>query len=163
MIIKIIVCIVIVGAVGIIAHTIAKKLEQKKTSVSFEEAMNLLDLPLVTVFVNRKKLNLIVDTGCDTSCLSKFGQSIAQIKSTKSSSTSVGADGKAVQVQDSTLDFTLKKHKYSQHFTIREGLDEAFAIVKQECGVQLHGLLGSDFLNTHNYVIDYKDHILYKK
>lgn len=42
-------------------------------------------------------------------------------------------------------------------------LDAAFGVVKQESGVQLHGILGSKFFEKYKYVIDYKDCIAYIK
>ena len=53
-----------------------------------------------------------------------------------------------------------KNQEFEEEFSIAD-LDKAFRIVREESGVQIHGILGSRFFEKYKYVLDFKDYIAY--
>ena len=60
------------------------------------------------------------------------------------------------------MSVTYKNQVFEEEFGIAD-LDEAFSVVKQESGVQIHGILGSKFFERYKYVLDFKELIAYIK
>ena len=44
-----------------------------------------------------------------------------------------------------------------------DSIKELFDTIKEDYGVTIHGILGTNFLDKYNYVIDFKDYIIYRK
>jgi hypothetical protein len=42
-------------------------------------------------------------------------------------------------------------------------LNDLFNTIKENYGVTVHGILGTNFLDKYNYVIDFKDYKLYRR
>lgn len=166
MIITIITAIIAI-ALGVIVALTFNMLEDyytKRNKVSFKSNIDILGMPVVTIQANNTNLNLLIDTGAETSILSTEGAIVSRLAiNPEKAAKSLGADGVLCDVFVGDLKFTLKKEPYEQVFWVRDSLDAAFASILKDEGIQIHGLLGSDFFNSNNYVIDYKDHILYKK
>ncbi len=160
MILNIICVTLIVLAAATVANTI--ELKTKNNNVSFKEAMELLELPVVTLNVNNNKLKFIIDTGCTTSCINESIVKSLNIETKNIGNTHYGIDGNKVALNTCTIDFKLKNKNYSFDFNTAN-MDKVFTYIKESEGVQIHGLLGSDFLDKYNYVVDYKDYSLYKK
>ena len=53
-----------------------------------------------------------------------------------------------------------KDNSFEDTFTILN-MDSAFRQVKEDSGVQLHGILGSLFFQKYKYVIDFKSLVAY--
>ena len=75
----------------------------------------------------------------------------------------VGIEGnKAVNTGFCEMTITYKGQEFIGDFCIHD-LDDAFAIVKEESGVQIHGILGSLFFQKYKYVFDFESLIAYSK
>ncbi len=160
MIINVICIILLVLTAATVVNTI--EIKKKQNNVSFQEAMNLIELPIVTVNVNNSRLNFVIDTGCSNSCINKSVTEKLKIPCKDLGNTHIGIEGNVAHLTTSSIGFRLKKKNYLFDFNVTN-MDNAFNYIKEMNGIQLHGLLGSDFLSKYNYVIDYKDCILYKK
>lgn len=136
---------------------------QKKQSImSFKEALDLTDVPIVTFYEGDTKLNFLLDTGSSDSHISQTAANILQKTPTKigfSCTTAMGKTSDEVHQVEAVLSY--KGSDYPHTLIIMPTLDTAFEEVKKTSGVQLHGILGSDFFNKYNYVLDFKDMIAY--
>lgn len=134
----------------------------RQSVMSFKEALDLTDVPIVTFYEGDTKLNFLLDTGSSDSHISQTAADILQKTPTKigfSCTTAMGKTSGDVHQIDAILSY--KGSDYPQTLIITPSLDEAFEEIKRTSGVQLHGILGSDFFNKYNYVLDFKDMIAY--
>ena len=74
----------------------------------------------------------------------------------------IGIEGNKVSNQFCKMSVAYKNQVFEEEFSIAD-LDEAFGVVKQESGVQIHGILGSKFFERYKYVLDFKELIAYIK
>ena len=122
-------------------------------TLNFHKSIVFTELPIVTLNSNGKSFNFLVDTGSNLSHL-KLGvaeQMNSQKIETKMKSSIMTGNGNVEQYgyYDVTFDLS-KKVKITQSFEIMD-LEETFA----NWGVEVHGILGVDFLVAHNYKIDF--------
>lgn len=122
--------------------------------------MDLVELPIITFYNKDKKLNFLLDTGSDLSYINKsILPSLEYIEINESRNIiSVGGNSQSLGCCNMTV--TYKSQKFIDRFYISD-LDEAFAAIKAETGVQIHGILGSKFFVKYKYVLDFKDLIAY--
>ena len=67
-----IIIVLVIASLSILVIYLANKTRQEKLDkMSFKEAMDLCNLPVVTFVNNGKKLNFILDTGAETSVINK--------------------------------------------------------------------------------------------
>ena len=59
-----------------------------------------------------------------------------------------------------TLPFTFEGQVYKPKFCVKPLLN-TFIGIEDESGIQIHGLLGTDFLLENQWVIDFKEHIIH--
>ena len=60
------------------------------------------------------------------------------------------------------LTVSYRNQKFHEEFSAAD-LNKAFNAVKQETGVQIHGILGSRFFEKYQYVLDFKELAAYIK
>ena len=127
--------------------------QSKRVNMSFKEAMDLVELPVVTFFNGKKKLNFLLDTGSN---ISQINSSVLPLLDYKK------IDGKDMDVMGIEGNKVNTKFCEINEFCIHN-LDEAFAIIKEESGVQIHGILGSLFFQKYKYILDFNSLIAYNK
>ncbi len=160
MVINVIIIVLLVLTATTVVNTV--ELYTKNNNVSFKEAMELLEFPIVTIKTQDKALKFVIDTGCTNSCINASTINNLGITPTNVGNSHYGIDGNKVDLLTCNLGFSLKRKSYNFDFNVAD-MDKVFDCIKESNGVQIHGLIGSDFLSKYNYVIDYKDCILYKK
>lgn len=141
-------------------------LKQKKVDykVSIKESMDLTNLPIITLYDGDIKLNFLLDSGSNYSYISK--ESSKALLGTPidiegfNYLTCNGSDSVSKKI-DSVLKY--KDLEFKTELMINESLDSTFADVKNQNGVQLHGILGSDFLSKNKYVLDFANLVVYPK
>ena len=161
MVLKIVVILLVVILLAVIINGAENYCKQKKReNISFKEAMDLVELPIITFYNKDKKLNFLLDTGSDLSYINKsILPSLEYIEINESRNIiSVGGNSQSLGCCDMTV--TYKSQKFIDRFYISD-LDEAFGAIKAETGVQIHGILGSKFFVKYKYVLDFKDLIAY--
>ena len=82
------------------------------------------------------------------------------VESTGEESNIIGIEGNKVNCKICKMIIKRKNQEFEEEFSIAD-LDKAFRIVKEESGVQIHGILGSRFFEKYKYVLDFKDYIAY--
>lgn len=158
-VIIVLLCLIIIG---ITWRYFLKKEAVKNTALSFKEAMDLTNLPVVTFYHGRQKLNMLLDTGSTDNIISKEYLDKIYFTSTGEKRPLFGKEGNIVydDVVSTTLSYS------GLHFTIpvvAADMAEAFSIIKNESGVTIHGILGSNFFTRYRYVLDFDKLMFYKK
>lgn len=163
--------ILILGIVGVvilvlvivfIINTIDDIRKRNNSKISFKEAMDLVELPVVTFYNGDTKLNFLLDTGSNVSYINSSIIPLLVHEKTDKEMNTIGIEGNKVSNQFCKMSVTYKNQVFEEEFSIAD-LDEAFGIVKQESGVQIHGILGSKFFERYKYVLDFKELTAYIK
>lgn len=158
-----IVCVVILVLVIVfITNTINDIRKRNNSKISFKEAMDLVELPVVTFYNGDTKLNFLLDTGSNVSYINSSIIPLLVHEKTDKEMDTIGIEGNKVSNQFCKMPVTYKNQVFEEEFSIAD-LDEAFNVIKQESGVQIHGILGSKFFERYKYVIDFKELIAYIK
>lgn len=160
MILEIIGVVILVLVVAFIANTIDDMRKRNNSKISFKEAMDLVELPVVTFYNGDKKLNFLLDTGSNVSYINSSIIPLLDHEKTDKEMNTIGIEGNKVSNQFCKMSVTYKNQVFEEEFSIAD-LDEAFSVVKQESGVQIHGILGSKFFERYKYVLDFKKLVAY--
>lgn len=153
-------CVIfLIIAVAVTSGVIAG-VRKKSSEISFREAMDLAELPVITFYNGDKKINFLLDTGSNISYLNESIVSSLVTESTGEASNIIGIEGNKVNCKICKMIIRRKNQEFEEEFSIAD-LDKAFSIVKKESGVQIHGILGSRFFAKYKYVLDFKDYIAY--
>ena len=156
----IIICAIILIITAAIITGILAGIKKKNSEISFREAMDLAELPVITFYNGDRKINFLLDTGSNISYLNKSIVSSLVVESTGEESNIIGIEGNKVNCKICKMIIRRKNQEFEEEFSIAD-LDKAFRIVKEESGVQIHGILGSRFFEKYKYVLDFKDYIAY--
>lgn len=156
----IIICVIILIIAAAIITGILAGIKKKNSEISFREAMDLAELPVITFYNGDRKINFLLDTGSNISYLNKSIVSSLVVESTGEESNIIGIEGNKVNCKICKMIIKRKNQEFEEEFSIAD-LDKAFRIVKEESGVQIHGILGSRFFEKYKYVLDFKDYIAY--
>lgn len=134
--------------------------QKKREDMSFREAMDLVELPIVTFYNGDKKLNFLLDTGSDLSHINKSLLPSLKYREVEESKnfTSIGGTSQSIGCCNMTI--TYKDKEFTDKFYTSD-LDEAFGVIKAETGVQIHGILGSKFFAKYKYILDFDNLIAY--
>ena len=156
----VIICEIILIITAAIITGILAGIEKKNSEISFREAMDLVELPVITFYNGDRKINFLLDTGSNISYLNKSVVSSLVVESTGEESNIIGIEGNKVNCKICKMIIRRKNQEFEEEFSIAD-LDKAFRTVREESGVQIHGILGSRFFEKYKYVLDFKDYIAY--
>ena len=161
LIIQFIIVVVSVAATAFIIN----KIEEDKFSrrISFKETMDLLELPVITMWYKNIKLHFLLDTGSNNCILTKEVADTLNLSNVGESEI-YGLEGNTQSVYCAILDLTYHDHLFKDNYFQIVDMSQAFARLKAESGLTIHGILGSRFMQTHKYVLDFDKLIAsYKK
>lgn len=153
----------IVLAVIFAIYRVTSKIDNKN-SISFMETFNLTEMPIVTFLAGDSKINFLLDTGSTQSFISKEASRLVtgtEMMCGMNLISAQGAEGLTCKVIDTTL--TYKDRDYEVRLFVNKGLDATFNEMKSSKGVNLHGVLGADFLDKHSYIVDFEKYLAYPK
>lgn len=163
MVLKIVVILLVVILLAVIINGVENYCKQKKReNISFREAMDLAELPIITFYNKDKKLNFLLDTGSDLSYINKSILPSLEYTEISESRNIISVGGNTQSLGCCNMSVTYKSQKFIDKFYI-SGLDEAFGVIKAETGVQIHGILGSKFFAKYKYILDFESLIAYSK
>lgn len=162
MILEIALTIIAVVAIGYTVNLCENKIELNNRKMSFKESMDLAEMPVVTFYQGDNKFNFLLDTGSNYSHISKEAAKEIQgeIINTQAKVSGIG-EGITSGVCKTTLSY--KGTSYDIDLSITDHLTDAFAAIKAETGVQVHGLIGNQFFQKHKYVLDFEELVAYTK
>lgn len=157
--------LIILGGIGLalIVGYFEDKIRMEKRKISLKESLDLAEIPIVTFIEGDTKLNFLLDTGSSDSHISTSAAKLCKASAvdTDYTFTTGSGSGNAGKVLNTILKY--KNESFTVNLYVSEGLDTSFEAVKSNCGVQLHGILGSDFLRKHKYIMDFAELIAYHK
>lgn len=153
-------CVIFLIIAVAVSSGVIAGVRKKSSEISFREAMDLAELPVITFYNGDKKINFLLDTGSNISYLNESIVSSLVTELTGEESNIIGIEGNKVNCKICKMIIRRKNQEFEEEFSIAD-LDKAFSIVKKESGVQIHGILGSRFFEKYKYVLDFKDYIAY--
>ena len=163
MVLKIVIILLAVVLLAVIINGAEDYCKQKKReNMSFREAMDLVELPIVTFYNKDTKLNFLLDTGSDLSYINKSVLPSLEYEEGNESRNIISVGGNSQSLGCCDMTVTYKNQKFVDRFYISD-LDEAFGAIKAETGAQIHGILGSKFFAKYKYVLDFKSLIAYSR
>lgn len=139
-----------------------KKSNRKK--ISFKEAIDFTELPVVTFISKGRKLNFLLDTGANNSILNESVANKMKLKCEEFDGVETNTAGGNINLNKVT-NLIIKfddNREYDECFLI-SNMDDAFNNIKAETGVMIHGILGSNFFTRNKYIIDFDSLALYVK
>ena len=134
----------------------------KKVYMSFKEAMDLTELPVVTFYNGRRKLNFLLDTGSNNSIINAPVVKKLNCNLKEGTINTFGMTGEEVESATCEIELKYKDEVFAGTFVIID-MSEAFDKVKRESGVTIHGILGSKFFQKYKYVLDFSTLAVYLK
>lgn len=158
-----IVIIICVTIIALLVNHFERAINREKSKISIKESIDLIQVPIVTFYEGDTKLNFILDTGSSHSHISEQAAGLligTPVETDYSYVTCTGSDNVSKEI-DSVL--TYKNKTFKATLYINKGLDDSFANMKKENKVQVHGILGSDFLKKYKYILDFADLTAYHK
>lgn len=138
-----------------------KRLDPKVGKISFRESMDLVELPIVTFHNNGKKLNFLLDTGASYSSINK--DALPGLIYTETEETGYGMGIEGIVKEDNgyvLMDIKYRDQSYEENFQVLD-LSQAFGVIKQDFGINLHGILSSTFFQKYRYVLDFDELVAY--
>lgn len=145
-----------------IKKIIRKFLNIHPDAMSFQNSMDLAELPVVTFRQGDKKINFLLDTGSnncviDSNILKNIDHKMLDVETNI-----LGLEGNAQKTGVCTIKMTYKDKEYEYPYVIQD-MSAAFDSIKKETGVTVNGMLGSKFFNEFKYVLDFDELIAYSK
>lgn len=136
--------------------------QKKRVDMSFKEAMDLVDLPVITFYNDGNKFNFLLDTGATMSVIDSNVLNSLSHEKLDDTGTVCGMEGNKVSVSYIRALLEYKGRNYEEDFQVVD-MSAAFGQVKAESGVSLSGILGSLFFKRYQYVLDFESLIAYSK
>lgn len=158
----IVVSILALIIVSAVVYYIFKREVIKGNSLSFSSSMDLVELPIVTFYSGHKKLNMLLDTGSSECILNSEVLDSLVYEEKEYQKPIMGMEGNVVMNKVVTTTISYSGLKFNHTF-IAVDMSGAFGKIKEESGVTIHGILGSDFFSRYKYVLDFDKLMFYKK
>ena len=118
-------------------------------------------LPIILARVKDKHLCFILDTGSTCSLIdSTVVEYFKDIVESVGDYCISGIEGTKHKVDIVTLPFNFEGQIYKPKLCVKPLLD-AFKGIEDESGIQVQGLLGTDFLLENKWIINFKEHIIH--
>lgn len=146
----ILLCVVCVALIV----NVAEDYSHNRSFMSFQESMDLVNLPVITFYNGNTKLNFLLDTGSTLNIINSSVLDTIEHSQIDGEGDAFGVDGNTINVSFISMNFSYKNKQYSSTFQVIN-MQYAFGRIKEEYGVQIHGILGNEFFKEHKYILDF--------
>ena len=124
-------------------------------------------LPLIAVEMNDQNICFLLDSGATLNLLDKrVYDYFNKDKLNESKATSIisnfGIDGIETEAPRVELIFKFENGLFKTKFTIFD-TSTAFNKVEEESGIQIHGILGNEFLLENEWILDFQKRAVYSQ
>lgn len=163
-IIKIIIIVAaIVGVAWLVFREVKRHYQREELAernMSFIESINLTGLPIVTFSNNGQPINMILDTGSNACVINEkilssinheIGEKHIGVLSLENFSGEVDTVYVPLKYKDMTFDLEC----------LAVDIEDTVKSLKQEYGVNIHGLLGTGFFIEYKYILDFNEMVAY--
>lgn len=164
MILEFILLLTLITAISSILSIITNK-KYIQNSISIKKYMPG-DLPVITLTNNNVKLNFLIDTGSNIShiCPSVISSIVCEHLGTNNTTKIAGLGATTIGIANCLATFKDELNKeYTIQLSISKELENTVKYIKESTGTDIHGLLGTDFLQKYKYTIDFKTLEVYTK
>ena len=131
----------------------------EKELIKFEETTS--SIPFIKVKHNNIQFNLVIDTGCTTSCIDKGVLDLLVHTVTAQQTEGIiyadGSQDDAVQIVE--IPITIGDTDYVEEFNAVD-FRAMSQQVKDSFGITIRGFLGSEFLYKHGLILDFNKHLI---
>ena len=131
----------------------------EKELIKFEETQT--SIPFIKVKHNNISFNLVIDTGCTTSCIDKEVLDLLIHNVTDQATDGIiyadGSNDDKVQIVE--ISITIGDQEYVEQFNA-VNFRAMSQQVKDTFGITIRGLLGSEFLYKHSLILDFDKHLI---
>lgn len=161
MILQIVIIAVVVCVVATIINGVEDYNKDKAmVEMSFKDTMGRLKLPIVTLSNNNQQFKFLIDTGStysliDTIALDKLNHN----EITGIQGSAYGIDGEVIPIQYTRISLSYNNKEFIDEFQVMR--ISAFDNLRENDNIDLAGILGSAFLERYNFVIDFRELIVY--
>jgi len=126
-----------------------------------------LGLPLIAVEMNDKNICFLLDSGATLNLLDKrvhdyFSKYKLNDAMATTKISNFGIDGIETEVTRVELNFKFEKCLFKAKFSIFDS-STAFDKVEEESGIQIHGILGNEFLLENEWILDFQKLSVYSQ
>lgn len=135
---------------------------KNKPVISFRESLDLTGLPIVTFKQGKDRLNFILDTGASKSLIDSNILSNIEYEELADVAVSYGVDGIAHETPYVGIVLSYNGKEYPEAFKVMD-MATSFGKLKEDYGVNVHGLLSSHFFENYSYVLDFAEMVAYGK
>lgn len=135
--------------------------ELAKKNMSFMESLNLTGLPIICFNNTGQTVNMVLDTGSNVSIIDINALDAIEHSFGKDSIEGIiGVSGEMGESSNVNISLTYKEMKFTFECYAND-ISATVNAVKQEYGVTIHGLLGTDFFTKYKYIIDFNEMVAY--
>lgn len=138
------------------------KLFGKIEKISFQQAFDLTEMPIITLYQGEKKFNFLLDTGSNNSIIDSNILDQIERKIINERSSLFGMEGNVKEVSMCKIVLSYKDKEYEYKYLIQD-MKAPFDNIKNSTGVTLHGIIGSNFFNEYKYILDFNELVAYSK
>jgi hypothetical protein len=138
------------------------KLFGKIEKISFQQAFDLTEMPIITLYQGEKKFNFLLDTGSNNSIIDSNILDQIERKIINEKSSLFGMEGNVKEVSMCKIILSYKDKEYEYKYLIQD-MKAPFDNIKNSTGVTLHGIIGSNFFNEYKYILDFNELVAYSK
>lgn len=146
-----------VGFILLLLSMIVRKMLCRSFIYPFKD-YDKTDVPYITVDIQGHELNFLVDTGCGVSVISKYVLERLSYQSSNRTVNLVALTPDSLNSNMVTIPLTVNGKRIEEDFVLYDNPD--FGNFKQLYGIELHGILGNEFLEKTGCQIDYKNHVV---
>lgn len=117
--------------------------------------LNKSKLPIIPIIIKKENLCFIIDTGSTNSLIDcQVVEYFKDIVKPIGKYSIIGIEGTRQEVDVVFLPFIFEGQTYKPKFCVKPLL-EVFGNIEEESGIQIHGILGIDFLMDNKWIIDF--------
>ena len=131
-----------------------------KENITIKGVLNDVHLPIIEVEVQNMHLHFILDTG-STNCIldERVIIPLEDHINYAGKYELQGIEGNAIPSLQGILSFVCCGKVYQQTFCFMS-LKKPFEAIKRDSGIEVHGILGTDFLMANKWIIDFKEEVI---
>ena len=136
-------------------------------AISIAESLESLKLPMVYFTCGENELAFIFDTGSDGSHINRSVVEELNLDTfpiiPREGKVNVVSTGNGIMKASNErcrIKLSLAGFDFKVEFSV-ENLDPVFNFIRENDGVQVHGILGVDFLRANNWTIDFANEVAY--